>query len=74
MESEKSLDGSKCSGRRAEREERRRSNLFDADPSTDSLDVNAASLADIFDTAFTSQPDQTPPRGPAVNLIQLTII
>ncbi|XP_043272380.1 E3 ubiquitin-protein ligase Arkadia [Venturia canescens] len=44
-----------------------RTELFNADSAAGSVDANSTSLADIFDTAFTSTPDPSPPRCPAGN-------
>ncbi|XP_057338956.1 E3 ubiquitin-protein ligase arkadia isoform X1 [Microplitis mediator] len=42
-----------------------RNGLFNADTATSSVDSNSTSLADIFDTAFSSTVDPTPQRCPA---------
>lgn len=42
-----------------------RNGLFNPDTATSSVDSNSTSLADIFDTAFSSTVDPTPQRCPA---------
>ncbi|XP_034938218.1 uncharacterized protein [Chelonus insularis] len=49
--------------RRAKTEDR--NGLFNADSATGSVDTNSTSLADIFDTAFSSAADPSPQRCPA---------
>lgn len=51
-----------------------RSDLFNADSAAGSVDANSTSLADIFDTAFTSTPDPSPPRCPAGTMLGILFI
>ncbi|XP_074103673.1 uncharacterized protein LOC141530468 isoform X1 [Cotesia typhae] len=48
-----------------------RNALFNPDTTTSSEDSNSTSLADIFDTAFTSTVDPTPQRCPAVTVTEM---
>lgn len=41
-----------------------KNSLFNSDAATGSVDSNSTSLADIFDTAFSSTVDPTPQRCP----------